>query len=234
MHVAGWPANARALRIAFLSDTHPSWPGNSLARLRETVMRINAAAPDVVMLAGDYRFDGAALDRPAADAAIAPLAKLVAPRFAVLGNHDYRDRAAVVTALRRAGVRLLSNDAVRFGPLAVIGVDDPVTRHDRIGRALDRWHRIGGVPVLLAHLASTVLARPPMAMLALTGHTHCGQISLPLLGPPAIPTLADRRYACGVVRDGPRTILIGAGLGTSIMPLRLGVPPEYWLVTIGR
>ena len=67
----------------------------------------------------------------------------------------------------------------------------------------------------------------------LAGHTHCGQIRLPLIG--AVSTMSEHgeRYACGRVDEGGRTLIVGAGLGTSILPLRLGARPDLWLVTIG-
>lgn len=65
------------------------------------------------------------------------------------------------------------------------------------------------------------------------GHTHCGQIALPLVG--AIETASDygKRYVCGIVREGGRTLIVGAGLGTSMVPLRIGARPDMWLIELG-
>lgn len=67
----------------------------------------------------------------------------------------------------------------------------------------------------------------------LAGHTHCGQVALPLIGPLSTMSRYGRRYACGVVREGARTLVVTAGLGTSGIPLRLGAVPDMWLVEIG-
>ena len=67
----------------------------------------------------------------------------------------------------------------------------------------------------------------------LAGHTHCGQIRLPLIGAVSHHVRYGERYACGRIDEGGRTLIVTAGLGTSILPLRLGARPDLWLVTIG-
>ena len=67
--------------------------------------------------------------------------------------------------------------------------------------------------------------------LVVAGHTHCGQIVLPLLGPPI--AVAAPRYRCGIVREAGRTTIVTAGTGTSVLPFRLGAPPDWWLLTVG-
>jgi predicted MPP superfamily phosphohydrolase len=67
----------------------------------------------------------------------------------------------------------------------------------------------------------------------LAGHTHCGQIRLPLVGALLTESAYGQRYVCGRVDEDGRTLIVSAGLGTSIVPLRLGAPPDMWLVTIG-
>ena len=76
-------------------------------------------------------------------------------------------------------------------------------------------------------------AREAGVSLMLAGHTHCGQIRLPLIG--YISTMSDHgdRYACGLIREGGRTLIVSAGLGTSILPLRIGAPPDFWLLDLG-
>jgi hypothetical protein len=65
------------------------------------------------------------------------------------------------------------------------------------------------------------------------GHTHCGQIALPLIGPISTMSRYGRRYACGVIREGGKTLVVGAGLGTSVLPIRIGVPPDLWVLELG-
>jgi hypothetical protein len=236
MHVAGWPAGTAPLRLALISDTHPSVPGDTLDRLAGSVAQVNALHPDTVLLAGDYRFDGLAWDKPAAAAAVAPLARLRAPLgvYAVLGNHDLYDARAVADTLTAGGIRVLWNEAVRVGPLTILGVADATGDHSDVARAVAGWQAIGGVPVALTHSPDIVPALPPAIRLALAGHTHCGQVRFPLLGAPVTQSRYGDRYGCGVIHEGARTVVVGAGLGTSDLPIRLGAPPDLWLVTLGR
>ena len=82
---------------------------------------------------------------------------------------------------------------------------------------------------LLAHMVWLASSEPMRA-----GHTHCGQLSLPLFGPLFTKSAYGQRHSCGIVREGSRTSLITAGLGTSVWPLRFGVPPDFWIIDIGR
>lgn len=237
MPVDNWPANAPALRIAFISDTHLSIPGDSPARLTNTVATVNALHPDIVLLGGDYIAEGMtaahAFD-PAAS--IAPLRGLH-PRLgtlAVLGNHDYPAKANVLAALAAAHIPVLENEALRLGPLTVVGVADEFSHHADVAKAIAAGRTLGGPLLAFTHSPDSIPKLPSDVRLVLAGHTHCGQVSVPLLGPPVVPSRYGRRFLCGIVREGARTSVITAGLGTSGLPIRFGAPPDLWLITIGR
>ena len=237
IEMAGWPAGAPPVKAVLISDLHVIGPDMPPERLARIVGQINALHPDLVLIAGDFVSDRRfATQRYGARAAVAPLARL-RPRLgtvAVLGNHDHwRDAAAVRAALTAAGVRVLGNQAVRIGPLAVGGLDDAVTRHDNLRRTLAAMDRLHGPKLLLSHDPDLFPALPPQIGLMLAGHTHCGQIRLPLIGALSTGSQYGQRYACGRADEGGRTLIVGAGLGTSIVPLRLLAPPELWLITIG-
>lgn len=177
VHVDGLDPRHDGVRIAQLSDIHV---GNltPVSHIRAAVASANAAAPDLIVLTGDYvcwRRHEVAL---AAD----QLGGLAAPRvLAVLGNHDYMVwGSGMKAALERNGYEVLQNTTtiaqVRGAPLAMVGVDDPVTRHDDLDASF------AGAParvtkVVLCHLADRgpALARRG-ADLVLSGHTHGGQI----------------------------------------------------------
>ena len=236
LHVRDWPAGAPPLKLALLSDLHVATPGDSVAHLSRVVAQVNALHPDLVLIAGDFLSNDAILMAPASTAdAIAPLARLHAPlgTIAVYGNHDYVDRANVAAALAHARVTLLDNAATRRGPLAILGISDAATGHDRNPAVLDQWAAIGGVAVAVTHSPDAFHYLPLDIDLALAGHTHCGQVALPGHGPLMLNLRWGSRYGCGVVRDGPRTAVITAGLGTSNLPIRLGVPPDMWVFDIG-
>jgi hypothetical protein len=228
--------NGQPLTALLISDIHVAGPDMPPERLARIVRQINRLRPDLVLIAGDFIGD-----KPVATAtypmleAMAPLAGLQ-PRlgtFAVLGNHDHwRSAGEAAAALKKAGVRLLTNDAARAGPLAIGGLDDDYTGHADLSRTVARQRDIGGIPILLSHSPDPFASLPAGPALMLAGHTHCGQIRLPMLG--ALATMSDHgnRYACGVVREKGRMLIVGAGVGTSILPIRLGAVPDMWLIRL--
>lgn len=233
------------LSIALLSDMHFGNRGMTPERLARIVRQVNAERPDLILIAGDlvtgHDGDGAA-DRAAG--LTAPLSRLRAPLgvVAVLGNHDHWTApAAIRTALARAGVVVLENQAVRRGPLSIIGVGDHFSGHDDLPRSLSAARNIGGVPVVLSHSPSIAPALPAAYSLVLAGHTHCGQVVLPLVGP--LLSLSPREnwrrlynplYRCGLVRKAGRSTIVTAGVGSGTVPIRLGAMPDWWLVTLRR
>jgi uncharacterized protein len=242
--LSGWPSGARALRIALLSDIHLGNYAMDVGRLRGIVAQVNAARPDLVLLAGDFvvGHDAAGAARRAADLE-APLSHLDAPLgvVAVLGNHDHwTSPEGVRAALVRAGIVVLRNEAVRAGPLAILGVDDSFSGHDDVAATAASWKTIGGIPLVLTHSPDLTHKLSGAFPVVLAGHTHCGQVVLPWLGPVLTRgprqhwrTLYDTRYRCGVVRDANRIVVVTAGVGSGTSPVRLGAPPDWWLLTVG-
>jgi predicted MPP superfamily phosphohydrolase len=88
------------------------------------------------------------------------------------------------------------------------------------------------VPIVVTHTPTTLINLPQSIQLAMAGHTHCGQVVLPVIGRPKLPFRSGSRQACGVIRDGQRTNIITAGLGVSNLPFRLGAPPDFWVITV--
>jgi hypothetical protein len=233
----GWPAGERPLRLLLLSDVHVGGPDMPPARLRRIVERINRLSPDIVLIAGDLVTDKRLATRYYShDEAVAPLASL-RPRLAtvaVLGNHDHwRDAAAARRALARAGISLLENRAIQVGPVAVGGLDDDFTGRADLPATLAALRALDGPRLILSHSPDPFADPAPDVFLMLAGHTHCGQVAPPLIGPLSTMSEYGRRYACGLVREGGRTLVVTAGLGTSGIPLRLGAVPDMWLVEIG-
>lgn len=234
---ADWPAGQPPLRVLLTADIHVAGPDMPPSRVDRIVRQINALAPDLVLIAGDFVSDRRlSTHRYSESEAIAPLK---GPRarlgvVAVLGNHDHwRNAGAVRTALGAIGVRVLDNDAARVGPLVIGGVDDAFTGYARPITTLQRMRRLPGAKLVLTHSPDVFPTLPPDAGLVLAGHTHCGQIVLPLIGPLATMSDYGRRYRCGLIREGGKTLIVTAGVGTSIMPIRIGAPPDIWLLRLG-
>ncbi|HYJ52991.1 MAG TPA: metallophosphoesterase [Allosphingosinicella sp.] len=235
--LVGWPEGAPPVRAVLISDLHVAGPDMPISRLERIVAQINALRPDIVLIAGDFISDKRmATHHYSLAEAIAPLARL-RPRFAtvaVLGNHDYwRNAAEARKALHDAGVILLENSAIPVGPLAVGGLADPYTNRDNPAATLRQMRALPGARVLLSHSPDPFADLPTDVGLMLAGHTHCGQVRLPFIG--AVKTLSryGQRYACGLVRENGKVLVVTAGLGTSGLPLRLGAVPDLWLVRLG-
>jgi predicted MPP superfamily phosphohydrolase len=237
IELADWPAGARPVRAILISDPHVSGPDMPPERLRRIVDLINALKPDLVLIAGDLVGDGPfSTRRYSMREAVAPLAALRTPLgvVAVLGNHDHwRDAPAARVALRSAAITVLDNRAVAIGPLAIGGVDDDFTGHARLPEVVEALRALPGARLLLSHSPDPFAQLPGDIGLSLAGHTHCGQIVLPWIGALATMSRYGDRYRCGFVRENGKLLLVTAGLGTSIAPLRFGAPPEIWLLTLG-
>ena len=255
-----WPADF-PLRIAVIADIHACDPWMSLDRIETIVERTNALNADVIVMLGDYVAGHRHVTRfiPAREWATV-LAGLKAPLgvHAILGNHDYWDDKAVqrvgqgTTVARRAleavGIPVYENDvqrltkdgrsfwlaglgdqlaylpARRFRQVGHVGVDD-------LGATLAKVTDDAPV-ILLAHEPDVARRVPSRVALQLSGHTHGGQVRL-LGWSPAVPVKHGMRLAYGHMRTRC-DVIVSSGLGCSIMPFRLGIPPEIVLVSLGK
>ena len=234
----GWPRWQRPLRIAFLSDFHTGSHADDVARLAAIVAEAAAFAPDLVLYGGDYvnlqPFGGGRVP-PRIIAAI--LARLSGPsgRFAVLGNHDVYYRAQeVAEALTAHGIPVLDDERGTFvhegSTVHILGIPDArSTRAEPRGLLAS----LPAAPALvLAHDPVWFAHMPPGPYLMLAGHTHGGQIALPGIGPLLNASKAPLRWSRGLVVEEGRTLYVTTGIGTSGVPLRIGVPPEYAIIEV--
>lgn len=235
--LTGWPAGAAPVRVAVMSDIHIGSLAMDEVRLARIVAQVNALHPDLVLIAGDFINGYGAKDALAVQAPLTrALLRLRAPLgvVAVPGNHDHGTSiAAVDAALAAAGVTVLANQAVRRGPLALGGVDDEYSGADDLPATMAALRRAGGAAVLLTHSPDLITKLPAAAPFMIAGHTHCGQVRLPLIGPPFVPVRTHHRFLCGMIDDHRYRVLVTAGLGTSDLPIRWQAPPDLWLLTLG-
>ena len=235
--IPGWPP--ASLRIAFLSDLHAGSHAGDVARLGAIVAQAASYKPDLVLHGGDFvnmqPFGGGRL-APHVIAAI--LAGLDAPlgRFAVLGNHDYLYGAAEITqALQDHGIVVLSDEkrVLRHAGNAIelIGLPDAVDLRPA-GRALLAGLATERPTIVLAHDPFWFAHVPAGPHLTLAGHTHGGQIRLPLIGAFTNASRAPLRWSLGHVVEDGRQLYVTAGIGTSGIPLRIGVLPEFAVIDV--
>ncbi len=227
------------MRVALLSDLHVGSPHNGLDKLDEVVKRTNAARPDLILILGDLVIHEIPGGRFVPPEEIAPvLGRLRAPLgvYAVLGNHDRWFRASrVIDALSRAGIPSLEDRAVEITaggpPFWLVGVSDYWTwRHDVRGALAQVTN---GNPVLLfTHNPDIFPTVPSRVSLTLAGHTHGGQVWLPIAGRLVVPSRYGQRYAMGSVVEGGRHLFVTGGVGMSVLPVRFLVPPEIAIVRL--
>jgi predicted MPP superfamily phosphohydrolase len=233
--VRGLPAAFAGFRIAFVTDLHrgpcvpDAWLVHVAARTREL-------GPDVVALGGDFVSHA----RSELDGIERVLSQFTAPAgvVAVLGNHDCWVGAELVQReLERAGVRVLRNRShvlERGGAaLAIAGVDDFTHGAVRPDEALAAVPP--GVPrVLLSHNPDLVEYLPDELRVdvMLAGHTHNGQVHLPVVGPFTVPSQFGSRYLHGLQRVRDTVLYVSAGVGACWVPFRWGNPPELTLVRL--
>jgi len=233
MDLPGWKAG---LRIAVLSDLHIGSPHVGLDKLRTIVEKTNAEQPDLVVLLGDFVTGGPNGRRAGGfvepELTAAELKKLHAPLgvYAVLGNHDWwYDGDRVGKALTDVGIPVLENKAVRVGPIWLGGIADFWTREPDVAGTLAQVSSSDPV-VLITHNPDIFPEVPSRVSVTLAAHTHGGQVKLPIIG--TLITTSKLGYNAGEYVDHGRHLFVTTGIGTSIVPVRFGVPPEIVILTL--
>jgi uncharacterized protein len=255
-----WTPGLR-LSVGVIADVHAGGPLMPVERIRAIAERTNALKPDLVVLLGDFtashRFKTRSVEpREWAEA----LSVLQAPLgvHAILGNHDWWDDLAAQRTgsgpvigrrmLERFGIPVYENDAVRIAKHGhafwLAGLGDQLAFVKAIRRR--RWKGPRGVDdlegtlakvtdaapvILLAHEPDIFARVPARVSLTLSGHTHGGQVRL--FGySPRVPSRFGNRFAYGHIVEEGRHLIVSGGLGCSILPVRIGVPPEIVMVDV--
>ncbi|HZT27820.1 MAG TPA: metallophosphoesterase [Pseudolabrys sp.] len=237
----GWRKGQR-LTITAIADLHAGGPNMGIARVREVVDAAQGLKSDLIIVLGDYFATHRFVTEVVPPAAwSAELARLSAPLgvYAILGNHDWwYALGATRAALAAIRMPLLENDALLLGKEGqrfwLAGLGDQLAHYVSPGRFLGDDDLPGtlarattGDPViLLAHEPDIFPRVPARVALTLAGHTHGGQIRLPLIPPEWAPSRYGARFAYGHIVERGRHLIVSGGLGCSKVPLRLGVPPE--------
>lgn len=247
-----WPHDFD-LTIAVLADIHAIDPWMTPERIEGIAALTNTLNPDLILLAGDYEVGMKTWrwfkDVPMS-ACAAALQGLKAPLgvHAVLGNHDMW--AAGGQNVRKAfpahGIPVLENQAVRLSkngqPFWLLGLGDQFAKHLGGGRYKGEDDLPGTLAqvtddapaLLLAHEPDIFPNVPDRVSLTICGHTHSGQIRLPFYGPLVVPSRYGKRYAYGHIIEDGRHLIVSAGLGMSVMPVRFLSPPEIVMIRLGR
>ncbi|MCC3376532.1 metallophosphoesterase [Cohnella sp. REN36] len=235
-------------RIVQFSDTHVS-PDFPMDRLEALIAKLNALEPDLLVFNGDL-FDSRRRNVEENPNTSDVLSRLEAKigKFAVYGNHDFgynRLTRSVGPILTRAGFRVLINDLERVHlpsgeSIVLAGLDDYILGRPKFRTVLPKL-QAEDFNVLLAHEPdpATGFTHFPVD-LQLSGHSHGGQVHLPILGA-LVRTKMGRQYVAGLYTlqgrfdpDRPYRLYVNRGIGTTRMRLRLGSVPEIAVFTLRR
>ena len=239
IQIDNWPQQLDGLRIAVLSDIHADDWFVDDKKLRTIVERTNQLQPELIVILGDYMSSNGRVTRRVEPERFGPILKdLRAPFgvYSVLGNHDWwYSGIQVRRGLEKNGIQVLENEVIHFDArgtqLWLVGLADLWTRRQAIADTIAMVPE--GAPVIaLTHNPDIFPDLPPRVPLLLAGHTHGGQVRLPLIGSVVESSDFGDRYVKGHVFENNHHLFVTTGIGTSIVPVRFGVTPEIVLLTI--
>jgi predicted MPP superfamily phosphohydrolase len=242
--LAGLPPELEGLKVAFMADWHCG-PHNSQDYLRRAVQLCNETRPDLILIPGDfisYKLENA---HKAAELLAELRPGIPGGLLVSWGNHDVwhqlSDNPQIIT---QSGAHLLAQSRLQLtckrdfeespsgSGLWIVGVDDLWTGKPDVAAAV-RGIPAGQPSLVLCHNPDVAEQQPDARVgLMLSGHTHGGQICLPLLGAPVVPSVYGQKYAQGLVQGPGYPVLVTRGVGVGGIPVRLGVPPEIVLMEL--
>ncbi len=241
--VPNLPEAFRGFTIALVADIHHSVVV-PLSFVEEAVSLTNSLSPDAIILGGDFITAGRKYHAPGCGPSyIAPcfdvLKNLRARHgvFAVSGNHDeYAGIEKTTAAIRKAGVENLTNSGLWLSignqRLRLCGVGEFCTQHKDLPEAIGDARK-GDAVIVATHNPDFVeFFQDDRVGLMLSGHTHGGQVVLPFLGAPMVPSHFRQKYRYGLVQGPSTKIFVTSGVGTLPLAVRYRCPPEVALLTL--
>lgn len=216
----------KGTKIVFVSDFHISkW---DKGRLERVVRLINKQKPNLVLSGGDFIKGHDGKNTLPIEEQAEILKQIEAPVITVLGNHDgWYDKKRVREALQNTGIFVLSNSDIKVNDTCIAGVEDIQTGVPDINKALKET---SGKRVLISHSPDIYYDVKEDVDLILAGHTHGGQVSLPIIGAPVVPSEYGSKMARREIKETQNRMIITKGIGTSILPIRFGAVPEIIVI----
>ncbi len=239
VEVSSWPRACDGRVIAVLADLHVGSPFKGLDSLRVLVEKTNAVKPDLILLPGDFVIQGVVGGYfVSPEDAAKVLADLRAPMgvFAVLGNHDWwLDAKRVEQALSQNDITVLEDKSQRISAdgcdLRLVGISDFWEGPHDVKQAMSEVGADESV-VAFTHNPDIFPELPEGINLTVAGHTHGGQVYIPGVGRPIVPSKYGERYAIGHIVEDGKHLYVSSGVGTSILPVRFLVPPEVTVLEV--
>jgi predicted MPP superfamily phosphohydrolase len=237
-----WPKDYKPLKIAFLTDLHVGCQSVDLHVLEKIVGQVNALGAEIILLGGDFLTYNKVRrwSNYVAPALIAEVLKpLDAPLgvYSVLGNHDwYSDGFGMWRALEKtAKIRVMENHALYIpfhdDGFWLLGLADYLTRNADYAGTLQKAK--GAEPkIVVSHDPFTYKDLNAPIALQLSGHTHGGQVALPLIGPVVSPTPGTPfEWFYGLIEGENGPMIVSSGVGTSQLPIK-NTPCEVVMIEI--
>jgi predicted MPP superfamily phosphohydrolase len=231
LRLRGWPRNLNGFRIGFLSDFHLR-DRQTIELGKRAIQAVIDAAPDIVLLGGDFvhRWDSGSQD--ALNEVFGPLSVMDGKVIAVPGNRDYLDGfpELLLPAFEAAGITMLRNESLTMGSVTYAGIDsanagqaDPI----EVFEDIDDTHPI----ITLWHEPDMVDWLPAGSSLMLSGHSHGGQFTTPWGWAP-VTSKNGKRYLRGFYPHASTPLYVSRGLGTTGPPSRLFCTPEATVIDV--
>ncbi len=257
VRIPNLPSRFKGFKIALLSDFHSSLIVSE-GLLSKAASLAMEGKPDMIALTGDFitgtnkvpedsveKSKSEKKNKKYIDRCVDALSELRAPMgiYAVLGNHDFWSGQEAVDTIcndfqQHLKVLWLRNKSIRLEKgneyIDLLGVDDYWETTCSLTKA-DEGLRNHSVKILLSHnpdINSEIGALGKKIDLVLSGHTHGGQVVLPVIGAPFVPSTMGQKYRIGLVKEANRQTYITSGIGYSFLPLRYNCPPEVALITL--
>ena len=239
IQIDNWPKELSGLRIALIADIHSGAPFIDDNKLRTIVELTNQQNPDLIVLLGDYMAPNSWHSRRVEpEVTAAAMKNLHAPLgvYAVLGNHDWwYNGGKVRRAFEANGIPVLDDEVaeVKWREVSfwLVGLADFWTRPQHVSETIAKVPE-GATVIAITHNPDVFPGLPRSVPLLLTAHTHGGQVNLPLIGTPIVPSRFGRKYTAGHVFENGHHMFVTTGIGTSILPVRFRVTPEIVILTI--
>lgn len=225
-------AHLKDIKIVFASDFHIK--PHQQKRLEKVIELINAENPDLVLSVGDFvSGHNEKMTMPIEDIA-KELGKVKSKYgfYTTLGNHDgWYGTERVTKSLQANGIKVLDNENISIQvnnkTIYIAGVEDLMTGKPNIYQALDETKT---PTILLTHSPDMFVKVPENVNLTLAGHTHGGQVRIPLFGPIFTASKYGDNYTKGLVEEKGRKLITTTGIGTSILPVRFNCLPEIVVI----